>query len=69
MKKKLVIEELTKNILGGRGICSFCGEQFNNVSYHEVYECERARELNKFIKVDIEWMKNKPRPSDNRLIK
>lgn len=30
---------MSDNILGGRGKCKYCGEHYNNVSYHEGCVC------------------------------
>ena len=32
---------INNDIKGGRGICKYCNEWHNNVSYHEVWECSK----------------------------
>ena len=29
------------NVMGGRGVCRYCGEAVNNVAYHESNACKR----------------------------
>ena len=29
------------NVMGGRGVCRYCGEVVNNVAYHESNACNR----------------------------
>ena len=35
-------------VAGGRGICQYCGEAHNNVSYHEACECLKKPEAKLF---------------------
>jgi hypothetical protein len=39
-------EKSLGNVAGGRGMCRYCKQMHNNVSFHEVWDCEKNPKSN-----------------------
>lgn len=43
------------DVKGGRGLCEYCGSNFNNVAYHSAHECPlRNRQVESEIEADFD---------------